>query len=950
MIAARGHTSPSGTIAMTEPRHVAQPVDAPALSYLEVLDDEYWDLKGDAPSDECRRIRRAYADACRGDDEIVRDTTERAFRHDLIARLHAERRGALCFSGGGIRSATFGLGVLQGLASRSRPGMPRPALLGEIDFLSTVSGGGYLGSWFSAWATRASRPGHTWFREAAPDDVDGPGVVMSALAAVPDTGFEPEPAPVQYLRSYSNYLTPKLGFSGDTWALAATVLRNMFLNWLVLLPTLAAVLLIPVGSQAVLASTPGEALRHAYLILGTLFGAFATAYIGFDLPSAGNGRGSTGRYMAFALAPLVAAVVLLNTYWGWRTLAPSLAPLTVRHFMLFGAAMHGGGMLAGILASMVYFKRPAPVTGLYATIAATITGAMAGFVGYHLAQAVGPIDPRDLTASTTLYTCIAFPLLMGVFLLAGTLLVGLSSYITEDKDREWWARSGGWLLAIAIAWPIFAGLALYATTILHTLTTLGTSALAAATGWGAARLGGSAAAATSDRASQTSGLAAAPLAIKDIAARAVLPVFLVLLVVLLASIDTHLLDWARSWVMPDGAVGRRWPWLQPPAALAPFVGLVLLAIGVGASFWINVNSFSLHAMYRQRLIRAYLGASNAARTPHPFTGFDERDNMPMCALTRHRPLHVVNMTLNLVGGAKLAWQERKAEPFTSTRLHTGSCRVGYRTSTLYGGRYRNVKRQTPISLGTAMTISGAAASPSMGYNSSPLLTIVMALFNARLGWWLGNPSRDGTAWRLPGPRFGIRTFVDEMLGQTNDRNTWIYLSDGGHFENLGVYEMVLRRCAIVILSDAGADPAFRYEDLGNAVRKIRIDLGIPIDFDMPMPAAWTSTATPGRHCAIGRIRYSAVDEGAEDGVLIYLKPSITGDEPADVRHYASQRPTFPHETTTDQFFSEAQFESYRRLGLHVVEQICGDTDGPFEGRQGLDLAGFVGRAREYCRT
>jgi hypothetical protein len=402
--------------------------------------------------------------------------------------------------------------------------------------------------------------------------------------------------------------------------------------------------------------------------------------------------------------------------------------------------------------------------------------------------------------------------------------------------------------------------------------------------------------------------------------------------------------------MPDGAVGRRWPWLQPPAALAPFVGLVLLAIGVGASFWINVNSFSLHAMYRQRLIRAYLGASNAARTPHPFTGFDERDNMPMCALTRHRPLHVVNMTLNLVGGAKLAWQERKAEPFTSTRLHTGSCRVGYRTSTLYGGRYRNVKRQTPISLGTAMTISGAAASPSMGYNSSPLLTIVMALFNARLGWWLGNPSRDGTAWRLPGPRFGIRTFVDEMLGQTNDRNTWIYLSDGGHFENLGVYEMVLRRCAIVILSDAGADPAFRYEDLGNAVRKIRIDLGIPIDFDMPMPAAWTSTAAPGRHCAIGRIRYSAVDEGAEDGVLIYLKPSITGDEPADVRHYASQRPTFPHETTTDQFFSEAQFESYRRLGLHVVEQICGDTDGPFEGRQGLDLAGFVGRAREYCRT
>jgi hypothetical protein len=85
-------------------------------------------------------------------------------------------------------------------------------------------------------------------------------------------------------------------------------------------------------------------------------------------------------------------------------------------------------------------------------------------------------------------------------------------------------------------------------------------------------------------------------------------------------------------------------------------------------------------------------------------------------------------------------------------------------------------------------------------------------------------------------------------------------------------------------------------------------------------------------------------------VLIYLKPSLTGDEPADVRHYASQRPTFPHETTTDQFFSEAQFESYRRLGLHVIETICGQPAGPFDERAGLDLTGFVGRAREYCRA
>src|SRR6185295_8570100 len=109
--------------------------------------------------------------------------------------------------------------------------------------------------------------------------------------------------------------------------------------------------------------------------------------------------------------------------------------------------------------------------------------------------------------------------------------------------------------------------------------------------------------------------------------------------------------------------------------------------------------------------------------------------------------------------------------------------------------------------------SGAAASPNMGYNSSPLLTVVMTLFNARLGWWLGNPSSQGDAWKMSGPRFGIRSFFDEMLGLTDDRNTWIYLSDGGHFENLGLYELVLRRCAVIVVSDGGADAKFSYEDL-----------------------------------------------------------------------------------------------------------------------------------------
>jgi len=217
----------------------------------------------------------------------------------------------------------------------------------------------------------------------------------------------------------------------------------------------------------------------------------------------------------------------------------------------------------------------------------------------------------------------------------------------------------------------------------------------------------------------------------------------------------------------------------------------------------------------------------------------------MSMLSRRKPMHVVNMALNLVGGQNLAWQQRKAASFTCTRTYTGSCRVGYRPSASYGGAYKSGKQ--PISLGTAMTISGAAASPNMGYNSSALLTLVMTLFNARLGWWLGNPRGQADEWRKPGPSWGIRPFIDEALGRTSDSNAWVYLSDGGHFDNLGLYEMALRRCHLIVVSDSSADPRFAYDDLANAVRKIRIDLGIPIEMEQDrMPA-------PLRHCGSARI-------------------------------------------------------------------------------------------------
>jgi hypothetical protein len=936
------------------------------LSYLEALDDEDRALNGEdcTPED---ALREEYARARRAGESANCEQAEQAFRTSLFRRLHRHGRSALCFSGGGIRSATFGLGILQGLAALSRQEGARPRLLGEFDYLSTVSGGGYLGAWFSAWAKRIGHPLDMELKDChVPDPCDGPAEVIRELSKNPGSTFEPEPEPVKQLRAYSNYLTPELGLlSGDTWALAATVFRNMFLNWLVLLPLLAVTLLIPVLFWQLLLLKPNHASGSLWFLLisGMALVALATAYTGCNLPNAGNREGTSKRFILTSLAPLSLGAVHLSLFWAWLPVGNITAPLwnvvalgtlglSWWHFALLGVLMHGGGMLAGIAYVSIRYGRPPRKTGLAATAAAAITGFLGGLLGFLVSQipdrgAVGGdiLDPR-------LYAVLAFPMLMAVFLFSGALLVGATSYVTEDEDREWWARAGGWYLSIALGWAVFALIVLYATDALHWADIRLSAAFTAVTGltgWGAARLGASPETPSGRREEPTELLKLAPGGfLKEHAADLLLPTFLILLTMSLSAANFGLLHLLGK--LPE-FVPSFWPGPLAPLghATARTLWLILgyTAVCLLASCFINVNKFSLHGMYRERLIRAYLGASNSGRKPNPFTGFDEHDNLSMCALTQYKPLHVVNMTLNLVHGSNLAWQQRKAEPFSSTRLHTGSCRLGYRNSAFYGGKYND--RTTPISLGTSITVSGAAASPNMGYHSSPLLTLVMTLFNARLGWWLGNPRAKERVWKRPGPRLGVQAFIDEAFGLTDDKNDWIYLSDGGHFENLGLYEMVLRRCSLIVVSDAGADPRYTYEDVGNAVRKVRIDLGIPIEFDrpsMPMsPAGEPNERFSGNHCAIGRIYYGAVDPGAEPGTLIYIKASLNGNEPADVKQYAALDKRFPHQPTSDQFFDESQFESYRRLGQHIIEEICGAAGG---ATPQLDLREFKNRAENYA--
>jgi hypothetical protein len=233
-----------------------------------------------------------------------------------------------------------------------------------------------------------------------------------------------------------------------------------------------------------------------------------------------------------------------------------------------------------------------------------------------------------------------------------------------------------------------------------------------------------------------------------------------------------------------------------------------------------------------------------------------------------------------------------------------------------------------------MTISGAAASANVGYYTSPLVRLVLTLFNARLGTWLGNPGRAGDrTFHLAYPNFSVGPMIAEAFGLADDRYPYVNLSDGRHFESLGLYEMVLRRCHYIVVCDGGRDPEFSLENLGRAVRKVQIELGIPIEFDdiKLFPRSDDEDAnSKGRHCAVGRIRYSALD-GAHvaDGLLIYVKPAWYGKSPPDILEYSRRNKAFPHEPGSDRFFTEAEFETYRRLGAYTMEKLCPSRGGDF---------------------
>lgn len=591
-------------------------------------------------------------------------------------------------------------------------------------------------------------------------------------------------------------------------------------------------------------------------------------------------------------------------------------------FAGFGAVLHAAGWLTGTL-----WKRKHLPWLAWALI--LVVGGLAGAAACGLAGLL-PAGPAA-SPHAPLYVLCALPALLGVLVLGNFLSVAVGSCEGlkrpfYDEDREWWARAAGWLLIVAVVWLAFSGLVLFGPRALRALdreigeavtkwylSVGGTlsGALSALIGWSSK---------TTWFSKKGDGKLAGILG--GLAEKLLAPLFAVWLLATLARGTAFL------------AEGR--PWWQLAAATA-----LLLGLGWMLGYFLSVNRFALHNMYRNRLIRAYLGASRGGeRQPDPFTGFDPQDNLLMTRLQAvQRPFQVLNLTLNITTGEELAWQQRKAQSFTVSSRFAGFGGPGDPAGYQPSDRYTD---QGGISLGTAMTVSGAAASPNMGYHSSHVLAFLMALFNARLGAWLPNSRSDkDNIVQAGGPRSPFFLWR-EAFGMASAKARWVYLSDGGHFDNLGLYEMVRRHAKLIVVSDAAADPGYALGDLSRAIQNIRADLGVPIEF-VKTPVLRPKSQGLSHHCALLKIRYSAAHEKEPDGLLLYIKPAISGREALrsrDVDTYSAAHKDFPQESTGDQFFSEAQFESYRRLGEQSVEEI---TDG-WKGSTLAELFKYVEEA------
>lgn len=760
------------------------------------------------------------------DEEVCRERP--TTRHGLVG---------LALSGGGIRSSTFNLGVLQGLH--------RIGVLRHVDYLSTVSGGGYIGS---AWSALTSK------------GADFP------FAGDPNGGDAPA---VNHLRKFGNYLVPR-GL-GDWIRMGMAVVRGVFLNFLLMVPIL---MLLAVFTALIAGSDMRQAVR------------------------------------AWSLHP------------GYRHLFDALGAFWLTRRL--------------IVVYIVWLLASAPLTKLMAWMGSRLPVSQKNDpVSWSLRRVMSLVGERSESKSQEPDASAA-----------------TASY---KSSREYYALRDGYERTFAAGVIVIAAVALIEAQPLllsvvyviqsgrlHRLPALlAFGAMFVVTGWGLSRI--------------------SSVVVQRVA------------LLIAGFISPLLVSWiyfalSRTLIFESHA----WPFSQHTQYAGELTGaIVAMGMIFYARLFVDVNLHSGHGFWRDRLSRAFLIAPRSSGRVDPRTSRLEHVdairlsemNATLTADARpeapegRMPYHLLNVTLNLQADRSLVNSGRMGDFFLFSPRFIGGARTGYIPTPVLE------QLDSHLNLGTAMAISSAAAAPNMGFYTNPSVRFLMALFNIRMGYWVAHPDRvkrmlgvKPSGWNLsydqsrknPGILTRIRMalwqatpryLLFEMLGAMSDRRDLVNVSDGGHLENLGAFELLRRRCRYIIVGDGDADGGMQFQSLAKLILYARLDLDVEISVVID-DLSLSADKARRQHCAIGSIRYPAREgEPPEpEGTLIYFKSSLTGDEDSMIAHYHAACPEFPHETTADQFFSEEQLEAYRSLGSHVATGLFAGAERPSKAPPDTELS------------
>ncbi len=759
----------------------------------------------------------------------------------------------LCFSGGGIRSATFNLGLLQALYKHG--------ILQRVDYLSTVSGGGYIGSCLTALLNSEfknpaavqqeadrhrdgqSSTGFLWdakhFPFASPTqpvDCKDPisGKEDGACFVRPEReSAEKEPA--RHLRYFSNYLTAEGNFVRKYLGPVLAITRGLLFNFLSIVPL----------------------VLMAAIVLASLY----------RVPSV-NIKGVA---LNFSMQDLKSALVDQRN-----------AELRYKEF--------------------VYFRTPGLGT---AGISQRIPIIRANpDISYREKQLLNVRRLAHAKVMAQWKAMLTIPL-AALFVMMGCAFFVMQFYGTARRR---------FTFSFVFSCILFASLVLFAIQVfgaaivywnhwkvpnmlalISVLTFLGPKLA---------------------KAGANSGQKKKPWIKMGLS---------ILLMSLTPLILLYFTGWFVHYLLTPTPLG--WPAMV-------LWGVGAIALLYVTNRWININRISLHNFYRDRLSRAYIIQSDSepADPGSPFDRLNETDHIPLSGLYgggyNVGPYPIINANLNLSKKMpedhKRTGREnedehkrgvfRNCESFIFSKYWCGSRKTGYVGTAAYE------KADKHIDLATAMAISGAAANIGMGQGNMPAMRLLMGLLNIRLGYWAPHPGRSYgwvSRWLLGKSPGGLQA-MREWIASYSLNGDFINLSDGGHFDNLGVYELLRRRCKYIIVGDAEADPQMQFQALAYIIRLARIDFGVDIEIDTSSLKRDRENGLSHQHCTVGIIKYPQCPEGdAEEGYLLYCKSSLTGDEPEHLHEYRVKHPSFPHQTTADQWFDEQQFEVYRELGFHV---------------------------------